>query len=134
MNVLVDTSVWSLALRRRGPLSSAQVKELTELIREGRVLMLGAIRQELLSGIKTDTQFRHLRDSLRAFPDVPLDAADYETAAAYFNQCRAKGIQGSNTDFLICSVAIRRKAPILTTDNDFARFGRVLAIRLHQPR
>ena len=66
MNVLVDTSVWSLALRRNKPRGTAEERELTELIREGRVAIIGPIRQELLSGVKTLAQFRTLRDRLRA--------------------------------------------------------------------
>jgi len=134
MNVLVDTSVWSLALRRNSPRGTPAEMELVELIREGRVLMLGAIRQELLSGIRSNEQFKKLRDGLRAFSDIVLEEADYEEAASCFNRCRAKGLQGSNTDFLICAVAFRRSAAVLTTDDDFEGFTRVLHVNLHQPR
>jgi predicted nucleic acid-binding protein len=134
MNVLVDTSVWSLALRRNSPRGTPAEMELVELIREGRVLMLGAIRQELLSGIRSNEQFKKLRDGLRAFSDIVLEEADYEEAASCFNRCRAKGLQGSNTDFLICAVAFRRNAAVLTTDDDFEGFTRVLHVNLHQPR
>lgn len=134
MNVLVDTSVWSLALRRGQPRGTPHEKELTELISEGRVLMLGVIRQELLSGIRAPDQFRKLRERLRAFPDVPLREEDYEEATSCFNRCRARGLQGSNTDFLLCAVAIRVGASILTTDDDFPRFAGALPCRLHQPR
>jgi predicted nucleic acid-binding protein len=134
MNVLVDTSVWSLALRREAPRSTKVEHELGELIGEGRVLMIGAVRQELLSGIRASEQFKRLKESLRAFSDEPLGQEDYEEAAACFNRCRAKGVQGSNTDFLICAVALRRKVPILTTDDDFPRFAKHLRIELHEPR
>jgi len=134
MNVLVDTSVWSLAFRRDAPRGTPTEGELRELIGEGRVLMLGAIRQELLSGIRTAEQFKKLRDRLRAFPDMPLSEADYEEAANCFNRCRSRGVQGSNTDFLMCAVALRRSAAILTTDGDFPRFARILQVKLHQPR
>jgi predicted nucleic acid-binding protein len=65
---------------------------------------------------------------------LPLEPHDYEEAAAFFNRCRGKGVQGSNTDFLICAVAVRYQAPILTTDEDFTNFARVLPIQLHGPR
>jgi predicted nucleic acid-binding protein len=134
MNVLVDTPVWSLAFRRDAPRGTVTEGELRELIGEGRVLMLGAIRQELLSGIRTAEQFKKLRERLRAFSDMPLSEADYEEAASCFNRCRSRGVQGSNTDFLMCAVALRRSAAILTTDGDFLRFARVLQVKLHQPR
>jgi predicted nucleic acid-binding protein len=134
MNVLVDTSVWSLALRRNSPRGTPAEVELVELIREGRVLMLGAIRQELLSGIRSAEHFKKLREGLRAFEDAALDETDYEEAAARFNRCRARGVQGSNTDFLICAFAVRRNAAVLTTDDDFEGFARVLHVNLHKPR
>ena len=130
MKVLVDTSVWSLALRRRARRQDPSVEELRSLVDEGRVAMIGAIRQELLSGIRTPESFQRLRDHLRPFPDEQLEEADYEQAAAHFNKCRAQGVQGSNTDFLICAVAERRKMPILTTDTDFTRFAEILPIAL----
>ncbi|MDQ2643655.1 MAG: PIN domain-containing protein [Myxococcota bacterium] len=134
MNVLVDTSVWSLSLRRAKRVDDTASKELAELIGEGRVAMMGPIRQELLSGIKTKSQFDLLRDHLRAFSDLALEPADYEGAAEAFNRCRERGIQGSNTDFLICSVALRREFAVYTTDNDFLQYGKILEIKLHEPR
>jgi len=112
MMVLVDTPVWSLALRRRPEHLSTHEQQLTqalaELIREGRVPMLGPIRQELLSGIREEAQFRKLRDYLRAFQEHALEAADYEEAAHMNNRCRTRGIAGSAVDFLICAAAHRR--------------------------
>ena len=131
MKVLVDTSVWSLALRRRKASATPAVEELRSLIDQGRVAMIGVIRQELLSGIRTLEAFDRLRDNLRPFSDEQLETADFERAAEHFNTCRANGIQGSNTDFLICAVAERRNLPILTTDADFTRFAQVLPIALH---
>jgi predicted nucleic acid-binding protein len=134
VNVIVDTSVWSLALRRAKRVDTPAPRELAELIQEGRVVMLGPVRQELLSGIKDKRQFDMLRDSLRAFPDLELEAADHEDAASAFNQCREQGIQGSNTDFLICAAAQRREYAIFTSDGDFRHFARVLELRLHEVR
>ena len=134
MNVLVDTAVWSLALRRAKTPSSPIVSELRELVRENRVEIIGPIRQELLSGVKVDSQFQLLRQQLEAFHDIPLESVDFETAATCYNQCRAAGIQGSNTDFLICAVAKRRELTIFTDDADFTAFQRVLSLRLHAAR
>jgi predicted nucleic acid-binding protein len=138
MMVLVDTPVWSLALRRRpdhlSPPEQHLTKALAELIREGRVQMLGAIRQELLSGIREEIQFRKLRDYLRAFLEPSLEAADYEEAAHMSNQCRSRGIAGSAVNFLICAAAQRRGWAILTTDQDFQNYASVLPLRLHSAR
>jgi len=134
MKILVDTSVWSLALRRNLPANGPEESELIELIKEVRVQIIGPVRQELLSGVKNQAQFQKLRDHLRAFPDLELIAHDYETAAEFFNLCRGNGIQGSNIDFLICAIAARYKIPIFTTDGDFKQFQLYLPIILHSPR
>ena len=132
MKVIVDTSVWSLALRRQKQQNNLIVNRLRDLIADGRVILLGAVRQEILSGIKHQEQFDKLRDRLKAFPDLKLDAEDYELAADYFNICRHHGVQGANTDFLICATANRRNYEIFTTDKDFINFSQYLPIVLTQ--
>jgi predicted nucleic acid-binding protein len=92
--------------------------------------MLGPIRQELLSGIREEGQFRKLREHLRAFNEHALDMADYEEAAHMNNRCRRRGIAGSAVDFLICAAAHRRRWAILTTDQDFPNYAKVLPLRL----
>jgi predicted nucleic acid-binding protein len=132
MKVIVDTSVWSLALRRDGQNISAPVKELRSLVQDHRVQMIGPIRQEILSGIRKQAHFEKLRKHLNSFPDLPILTEDYVTAARFFNQCRANGVQGSSIDFLICSIAVRHKFPIFTTDKDFEQFSRFVPIKLHK--
>jgi predicted nucleic acid-binding protein len=138
VNVLVDTSVWSLALRRKAQdLSAAEkaaVSELTELIQEGRARIIGLLRQELLSGIKTTGQYEKLRGILRTFPDEAIATADYETAAKAGNDCRAKGVAVSVSDMLICAIALAREWPIFASDPDFRNYARVLPLKLHAPR
>lgn len=134
MKVIIDTSVWSLALRRNEPKETEYVFELKELINEVRAQLIGPVRQELLNGIKTKKQFNILKKQLRAFEGPEVQTEDYELAAEYFNTARKNGIQGSNTDFLICAISKRHKMPILTTDNDFINFQAVLPIDLHNTR
>src|ERR1051325_6007900 len=106
MKVLVDTPIWSLSLRRKVRVESEPTRsELAALVQDSRVAIIGPIRQEILSGIKERSQFDRLRDHLRAFVDTQIVAEDYEDAASFFNLCRSRGIQGSNTDFLICAVS-----------------------------
>jgi len=131
MKVLVDTSVWSLVLRRKTAHEANEIVTiLQDLIADGRVVLVGAIRQEILSGIRYQEQFNRLKEYLRAFPDLDLDPEDYELAAEFFNTCRSQGIQGSNTDFLLCAVAHRRGYSILTTDKDFENFREHIPIVL----
>ena len=134
MKILVDTCVWSLAMRRKEVKNDPFELELRELIKELRVQMIGPIRQELLSGIKSPVQFESVRNYLRAFEDLTLTELDFERAAEFHNMSRKKGVQGSNTDFLICAISDCRGISILTTDGDFKLFQRHLPIRLHSPR
>lgn len=131
MKVLIDTSVWSLALRRKAP-QHAAVDELRRLVAAGRAAMVGIVRQEILSGIRDAAAFERLREQLRAFPDEPVDTGDHERAAAFYNACRAKGVQGSNTDFFLCALSVNHRMPVLTTDVDFTRYAALLSIELHR--
>ena len=138
MNVLIDTSVWSLGLRRKAESlalnETVLVAELTELIREGRARIIGAVRQELLTGLKTIDQYEKLRTTLRSFPDEFTDTPDYELAAKVSNDCRGRGVATSVVDMLICSVALSRDFSVFTADPDFQTYRRILPITLHIPR
>jgi predicted nucleic acid-binding protein len=135
LNVLVDTSVWSLALRRKSedlnPGEKAVVSELSELIREGRARIFGLVRQELLSGIKTVDQFERLKNTLRSFPDEAIHTSDYEAAAKASNACRLKGGAVSVVDILICAFATARDWPVFTTDPDFQKYASIIHLKLH---
>jgi predicted nucleic acid-binding protein len=134
MTVLVDTPVWSFAYRRAKPSSRerAIIDELTRLIQREQSVLIGAIRQEVLSGIGNAVQFENVRTALRSFPELADEIADYERAATLYNVCRQAGIQGSPTDFLICSIAMRFDASVFTTDRDFERYTKITGVRLHK--
>lgn len=135
MKVIVDTCVWSLALRRNNNSNNdPHLCELRTLIEESRVQMLGVIRQELLSGIVSTSQFKKLQTQLLAFPDMTILTEDHERAAEFFNLCRAKGIQGSAIDFLICAASSRYQYAIFTSDNDFVAYSKILPIKLYSFR
>ena len=134
MKILIDSCIWSLALRRKVEQQAPAINELKELIQELRIEIIGAVRQEILSGIKSHQQFQQLRSHLASFTDLPLTENDFELAAEYFNLLRSKGIQGSNTDFLICAVSTNHNIPIFTQDKDFEMFSEHIPIQLHQIR
>jgi predicted nucleic acid-binding protein len=135
--VLVDTTVWSLALRRSSAdLSKAErrlIAHFYQLVRESRVRLLGAGRQEILSGVREESQFQRIREYLRAFDDVALSIEDYEEAARMSNQCKRSGIAATPTNMLICAVSGLRGWQILSTDRDFGHYRRVLSIELYPP-
>jgi predicted nucleic acid-binding protein len=129
--ILIDTCVWSLALRGKNTRNKEIAAELSSIIDQGSVIIIGPVRQELLSGYSNENQYLNLKQKLDYFPNHKILDNDYILAAEYSNSCRVKGIQGSHTDFLICSVATRLKSSIFTTDKDFQHYKLHLPIKLH---
>ncbi len=129
MKILVDTCIWSSALRRKKP-DLELIEKLNDLINDGRASIIGPIRQEILSGISSAKQFHKLKKILSSFEDVPLNTEHFEKAAEFSNLCRNKGIQGSTIDFLICAVAHLESLEIFTTDSDFENYSKFLPIEL----
>jgi predicted nucleic acid-binding protein len=121
VNLLVDTSVWSLFLRRQKRNNDDAYVVRLHYYLEGNdcIHLIGSILQELLDGIKDHKQFELLRDYLEPFPLINLDREDYIEASRLRNFCRSRGIQASPVDFLISVVCIRRNYPLLTADDDF---------------
>ena len=129
MKALVDTCIWSSALRRKNP-DLELIEKLNDLINDGRVSIIGPIRQEVLSGISSAKQFHQLKKILSSFEDIPLRTEHFEKAAEFCNICRKQDIQGSTIDFLICAVAHLDNLEIFTTDNDFENYSGFLPIEL----
>lgn len=126
MKVLVDSCIWSLNLRRRSAASLSSDEQraatsLIEIIRDQRAVIIGPIRQEVLSGIKEPAQFEKVRTALAAFPDEPITTRHYEEAAHLFNLCRSRGVQCGPIDMLICAVALENHWRILTSDQGLKR-------------
>jgi predicted nucleic acid-binding protein len=128
MSLLVDSCVWSEAYRKNGSPTAKVI--LAEILRNNTGSLIGAVRQEVLTGVKSERQYVSLRDVLREFENVEVNAEDHEIAAMLSNKCQSVGLQGSHVDFLLCAVAIRLDLPILTYDKDFQRFAKHIPIRL----
>lgn len=131
MRALVDTCIWSCVLRYKEP-DIEHGKKLADLINDGRAAIIGPIRQEILSGISSKTQFLKLKNALSSFEDIQLKTEHFEKAAEFCNICRNNGIQGSTIDFLICAVAFLEKLVIFTSDGDFINYSKFLPIELLQ--
>tara|TARA_B110000037_G_C17037435_1_gene472223 strand:+ start:294 stop:704 length:411 start_codon:yes stop_codon:yes gene_type:complete len=134
VKVLADTDVWSEALRKKKGTKSGYVLELVDLIQEGRIEMIGPIRMEILSGIREMNTFEAFSEKLSAFPDRPMGSSIYVMAARFYNICRSKGIQGSNTDFQICACSVEWNIPILSKDKDYELYKKFIPIDLIKPR
>jgi predicted nucleic acid-binding protein len=132
MKVLVDTPIWSLAFRKKeNNVKNTTIENLVNLIHNGHIAIIGPIRQEILSGISDKNKFNDIKEKLSIFSDYDLQSSDYEFAAECSNECRRNGIQGSHTDFIICSVAIKNDWEIFTEDNDFYEYEKYIPIKIY---
>ena len=129
MSVLVDTSVWCLALRRDRPEAGREVDALRAAIEAGEACLLGVILQEVLQGFPSLDRTRRLMTLLAPFPLLTLHRGDYVFAAEIRNKCRAKGVQISTVDAQIAAAAINHRCSLLTTDADFQRIARHFPLR-----
>jgi predicted nucleic acid-binding protein len=129
--IAVDTSVLSLAFRRRKAPAGAAVLRLRRAIETGEAVVLpGICLQELLSGVRTEEQFARLSAIAAPFP-VMLASRDHHLAASRIaNDCRQGGVAVGAIDALIAALCIAHGARLLTTDEDFQRIADTSALRL----
>jgi predicted nucleic acid-binding protein len=131
MTLLVDTSVWSLALRRDAEATEPEVQELKEaLFGADVVVTTGLVLQELLqgfSGAKAQTQ---IIERFGALPLLQPDRDDHIGAAALRNSCRQSGVQLGTIDALLAQLAIRHDLTLLTTDKDFTHAAKHCPLRV----
>lgn len=130
MSVLVDTSVWSLALRRHPP-DLPEVAALRDALSgQDLVVTTGVVVQEVLQGLTTVAARTAVRDQMDGMKYVEADRHDHLTAADVFAGCRERGIQIGSIDALIAAICIRRDLTLLTTDRDFAQLAQLIDLRL----
>ncbi len=132
--IFVDTSVLSLAFRRRlkSSAEAPQAKILRHLVSEDHpVVVPGVVLQELLSGVKASEEFERLRDLLDGFPLLLATREHHIAAAKISNACRQGGIAASAIDCLIAAMTIATKSRLLTADADFMRMVPLCGLRLY---
>ena len=126
MNLLVDTSVWSQALRRDRPAEVPEVTRLGLAIDRGESLLTtGLILQELLQGFAGATAQQQIIDRFAAFPLIVPDRRDHIAAAELRNTCRRGGVQVGTIDALLAQLCLRHDLTLLTTDRDFHHIARL---------
>lgn len=131
MSVLVDTSVWSLALRRDAPSGTAEVRALRTALESGdTVVCTGLVLQELLQGFSGPKARDEILRRFSALPFVSPDRSDHVDAAELRNHCRRKGVQLATIDALIAQLCIRHDLTLLSADADFRHAARVSTLRV----
>jgi len=134
VTLLVDTSVWSLALRRDRVRDEPQVEALRQALGGAQsVVTTGLILQELLQGFAGARAQREIVERFAALPLLVPDRQDYIDAAAIRNRCRRAGIQLGTIDALLAQLGMRHRLVLLSTDNDFVHAARHCALRVWAP-
>jgi len=124
MNLFVDTSVWSLALRRDGPAVAPEVDFLKQALWTGApILTTGLVLQELLQGFAGPKNREAIVKRFAPLPFIVPQRDDYIAAAELRNVCRRAGLQVGTIDALLTTLCIARSLVILTTDTDFTRIA-----------
>jgi hypothetical protein len=131
VSLFVDTSVWSLALRRDAPGGRAEVGALVRALEQGEtVLTTGLVLQELLQGFAGPKSRSQIVERFSALPLVVPDRDDHIEAAELRNHCRRKGVQIGTIDALLAQLCVRHDLAMLTADRDFTRLAEHSRLKL----
>ena len=133
MSLFVDTSVWSLALRRDSASSTKEVGVLVHAIEIGEIILTtGLVLQELLQGFSGPKAREQILDRFSAVPLLVPDRDDHILAAELRNRCRRSGIQIGTIDALLAQLCIRHDLTMLATDNDFKHIASRCPLKVWQ--
>lgn len=132
--IFVDTSVWSLFLRRDGERHEPQVIRLRTTLESGEAIFTtGIVLQEILQGAGSPRSSDLILEHFSAIPCITPQRTDHVDAAALRNACRRAGWQIGTIDALIAQLCIRHGLMLLTTDQDFLRVKKISTLRVWQP-
>ena len=131
MSLFVDTSVWSLALRRDAPTGAPEVARLTTALTAGEpVFITGLVLQELLQGFSGPKDRDRIIERFSALPLLAPDRLDHIEAAHLRTICRRSDVQAGTIDALLAQLCLRHDLTMLTTDNDFRHIARVFPLKV----
>jgi len=134
VDLFVDTSVWSLALRRDASATEPVVERLRDALEAGEgVFTTGLVLQELLQGFRGPKARDAIVERFGALPLLVPDRADHVEAAELRNTCRRSGVQVGTIDALLAELCRRHELVMLTTDRDFELMARHVDLRIWAP-
>jgi len=131
VSLFVDTSVWSLALRRDQQQQDREVKLLHRALSEGiAIFTTGLVLHELLQGFQGAKASNQIIERFDALPFIVPDKFDYIQAAGIRSNCRREGIQTGTIDALLAQLCLRYELELLTTDNDFNYISKIFPLNM----
>jgi predicted nucleic acid-binding protein len=135
LTLLVDSSVWSLALRRDEPPNTANVQELRRALNAGEpIVSTGLILQEVLQGFRGPKSRDLILNHFAAFPLLVPDRDDYVAAADLRNRCRRSGRQVETIDALLAQLCLRYELTMLSADRVFASIAPLVGLTVWSPK
>lgn len=135
MTLLVDTSVWSLALRRDTVVDAPEVRVLKEALSGADVVVTtGLVLQELLQGFTGVKAGGQIVERFSSLPLIQPDREDHVAAAGLRNLCRRSGVQIGTVDALIGQLCIRHDLVLLSTDQDFVHAAKHSNLKVWAPK
>jgi predicted nucleic acid-binding protein len=129
LSIFVDTSVWSLALRRDTPPEVVELEELKRALTSGTVISTGIVLQELLQGFSRPKAHQQIIQRFGSLPLVVPNRKDHIDAAELQIKCRRRGVHAATIDALLAQLCIRHELTLLTTDKDFRAISRIVPLR-----
>jgi predicted nucleic acid-binding protein len=133
LSIFVDTSVWSLALRRDAPPDVPEINELKRSLDSGNIYCTGLVLQELLQGFSKPKAHKQIISHFSALPLLVPDRDDHIHAAQLRNRCRRKGVQTGTIDALLAALCVRHDLTMLTADKDFFHIAKVASLSVWVP-
>lgn len=130
MTLLVDTSVWSLALRRDHPDHPTVGFLLGALRRAEPICTTGLVLQEVLQGFRGAKARDAILERFSSLPLLVPHRDDHVAAADLRTTCRRHGVQIGTVDALLARLCLRYDLAMLTTDRDFEHMARYVPLRL----
>lgn len=131
MTLFVDTSVWSLALRRNQATEGPEVNRLRDALGGGEaVYTTGVVLQELLQGIRSPSHRSRIVEHFASLPILVPTRNDHTEAADLYDECRRQGIQVGTIDALLARLCISRGLVMLSTDRDFLYIAECTSLQL----
>ena len=131
MTVFIDTSAWSLALRRDiipGHIVAQTFRRVFETNQS--VASTGLVLQELLQGFSGPKNQATIAEHFKHIDLLVPSPTDHIEAAKLRNLCRKNGVQLGTIDALIASLCLRNDFELLTADKDFPFAARHTPLRL----
>jgi predicted nucleic acid-binding protein len=135
VSLLVDTSVWSLAMRRDSGSELLQVRQLRDALDgSDSVVTTGFVLQELLQGFNGAKAAASIVERFQSLPLLQPDRRDHVAAAEIRSECRRNGVPLGTIDALLIQLCGRYDLTLLTTDQDFTFAARFVPFKLCAPQ